>query len=123
MLPAGASDDVVRFLRDEIDSVRELEMLVALRAAGPVATTAGALASALRSGDEWTGEQLARMAAKGFVSATTEAGHVVYRYAPDRPALAAVIDDVARLFETRRTHVIGLIFSGSEPSESGRLES
>lgn len=116
MLPADASDDVVRFLRDEIDNVRELEMLVALRAAGPVATTAGALASALRSAAEWTDEQLARMAAKGFVSATSEAGHA-YRYAPVDPALAAVIDDVARLFETRPTHVISLIFSGPEPSE------
>lgn len=117
MLPADTSDDVVRFLHDEIDSVRELEMLLALRAAGPVATTAGALAAELRSGAEWTNEQLERMAAKGFVSATREARHVSYRYAPNRPALTALIDEVARLFETRRTHVIGLIFSRSEPSD------
>ena len=81
--PQGVSNEMARFLRDEIDSVRELEMLLLLRSAGARATTPAALSAQLRTGVPWAEEQLSRMEAKGFVSVTRDgAGQRVFRYAP-----------------------------------------
>jgi len=110
--PQGVSNEMARFLRDEIDSVRELEMLLLLRSAGARATTPAALSAQLRSGVPWAEEQLSRMEAKGFVSVTRDgAGQRVFRYAPRARSQAETIDMVARLFETHRTSVIRLIFA------------
>lgn len=102
----------MRFLRDEIDSVRELEMLLALRAAGVGTITPAALSAQLRTGERWAEDQLALLARKGLVAVTPDTGEqAVYRYAPETDDRTAVIDEVARLFETHRTTVIRLVFA------------
>ncbi len=107
--PQGVSNEMARFLRDEIDSVRELEMLLLLRSAGARAATPAALSAQLRTGVPWAEEQLST---KGFVSVTRDgAGQRVFRYAPRARSQAETIDMVARLFETHRTSVIRLIFA------------
>lgn len=109
---APVSDDVVRFLREEIDSVRELEMLLLLRARGSHATTPAALSAQLRIGSAWAEEQLERMLAKDLLSSEHDrAGRPAYRYAPRPRARAEIVDAVARLFQTRRTSVIRLVFA------------
>ena len=113
----GVSETVARFLADEIASVRELEVLLSLRASG-AAITAHKLANELRSGARWTEQQLDRLALGGIVSTTTDdSGQRVYRYAPNSAELATVIDDTAQLFATRRATVIGLIFAEIRPVE------
>jgi hypothetical protein len=108
--PEPIPQSVVQFLGSEIESVRELETLLALRAcASPV--TAGALAATLRSRMGWTEQQLASLQAKGLVStAATGAGAPCYAYAPRTAELAVVVDAVADAFARRRSTVIRLIF-------------
>lgn len=112
------SGAAARFLRDRIDSLRELEMLLALRAAGARPITPEQLSAQLRANVRWTEEQLARMAEGGLVSTESDVtGATAYRYSPATSGLAAVLDEVAQLLHTRRLRVIELIFA--EPDGDG----
>lgn len=119
MSPEPIPLPVVQFLGSEIESVRELETLLALRArASPV--TAGALAATLRSGMGWTEQQLESLCAKGLASIAAEDSEAPrYAYAPRSVDLAGVIDDVADAFARRRSTVIRLIFDHPSPDRSG----
>ncbi|MGH2942292.1 MAG: hypothetical protein ACRDLN_05920 [Solirubrobacteraceae bacterium] len=105
---------IVRFLRQEMESVRELETLLALRASAATRTT-DSLAAELRSGVRWTEQQLEGLRAKGLVRiAQDESGAPSYRYAPGTTDLAAIVDAVADLFAKRRSTVIRLIFADTD---------
>ncbi len=106
------------FLREQVGSVRELEMLMALRAAGARPTRPAQLSAQLRADVAWTEQQLARMAQEGLVSAARDdAGRAEYRYAPATPGLVAVLEEVAHLLRTRRTTVIRLIYADPDPAD------
>lgn len=114
--PEPIPQSVVQFLGSEIESVRELETLLALRACGsPV--TARALTATLRSRTGWTEQQLATLHVKGLVSiAAAGAGAPCYAYAPRTAELADVVDAVADAFARRRSTVIRLIFDDPGPN-------
>jgi len=112
--PEEISAPIVRFLRHEMESVRELETLLALRASAAPRTTE-ALAAELRSGARWTEQQLEGLRAKGLVQvATDDSGSPGYLYAPRSTDLAAIVDAAADLFAKRRSTVIRLIFADTE---------
>jgi hypothetical protein len=67
MAPEPIPEAVLLFLHRQIDSVRELETLLTLRASATT-TTAHALAAKMRSGARWTEEQLEGLHAKGLVA-------------------------------------------------------
>lgn len=114
MPPEEIPAPVLQFLRHEIESVRELEVLLALRASSATRTTA-ALAAELRSAARWTEQQLESLRAKGLVSAATDdSGSSGYRYAPRTTDLADIVDTAADLFAKRRLTVIRLIFADTE---------
>lgn len=114
-MPDAIPDAIARFLRFEVDSVRELETLLALRESSAT-RTAEELGTELRSGTRWTEQQLERLRAKGLVSAAAEvSGRPGYRYAPLTAELAEVIDTLAALYATHRVTVVRLIYA--EPDQ------
>lgn len=114
MPPEPIPQAALQFLRSEIESMRELETLLALRASATT-VTAQALAATLRSAAAWTEQQLEGLHAKGLVSISIEgAGPACYAYAPRSAQLAGVVDAVADAFATRRSTVIRLIFDDSD---------
>ena len=121
MAVSRVSTDAGCFLRDQIGSVREVEMLMALRAAGSRPTRPEQLSAQLRADVCWTEQQLARMAREGLASAARDdAGRAEYRYAPASAGLAAVLDEVAHLLRTRRTTVITLIYADADAEPDDR---
>jgi hypothetical protein len=112
--PEPIPQAVLGFLRSEIESVRELETLLALRSSATT-VTAEALAATLRSATGWTEQQLDGLHAKGLVSISTDdAGPPCYGYAPPSAEVAGVVDAVADAFARRRSTVIRLIFDDSD---------
>jgi hypothetical protein len=87
-------------LIDELASVGAIELLLLLRDAAPGRRDAGAICSVLRCPDSWLELQLARLCAAGLVEGDRDRG---YAYAPGSPAVAASVDELARLWgEDRR---------------------
>ena len=113
MAPDPIPEPVLLFLHREIESVRELETLLALRASG-VTTTAEALAATMRSGARWTEQQLEGLHAKGLVAISTDGdGPPHYGYAPRNAELEGIVDAVADAYGRRRSTVIRVIFGDS----------
>jgi hypothetical protein len=113
MTPEPIPQDVVLFLRNQIESVRELETLLALRASATT-TTAHALAAKMRSGARWTEQQLEGLHAKGLVAISADGeGPPHYGYAPRDAELQALVDGVADAYDRRRSTVIRVIFGDS----------
>jgi hypothetical protein len=111
----GIPADVVSFLREDIESVRQLEALLLLRADPARAWTPEQVSAELRSGVPWSRQQLEDLRAKGMLEAASAiGGEPAFRYAPASPQLGRVTAAVAELFVRRKTTVIKLIF--------GRLE-
>jgi hypothetical protein len=105
--------EVERFLHEDIESVRQLEVLLHVRAGAPRAYTADEVSAELRSGPVWTAQQLEDLRAKGLLEELREPP-AAYRYAPGDHA--ALVDEVESLFARRKTTVIELIFGGPEPA-------
>jgi hypothetical protein len=107
--------DVLRFLRHDVASVRQLETLLLVRANAPRAWTAEQVNAELQSGLTWTRRQLDGLHAKGLLEVRRDPeGPPAFRYAPTSGELATVVDAVAELFARRRTRVIELIFGGHD---------
>ena len=109
-------EEVKRFLYEDIESVRQLEVLLHVRAGAPRAYTAEEVSAALRSGPAWTAQQLEDLRAKGLLEELSEQPPA-YRYAPG-PGQSALVDTVDRLFARRKPKVIELIFAGPDPVRS-----
>ena len=115
MTTRGIPDDVAQFIRDHIDSIELLEVLLLLRE---------------RSGDVWSAETVARELRINPVSTTTrlekltsldllaDQGDASYRYAPATSAIDTLIQRVAECYRERRVTMITMIFS--KPSDSAR---
>ena len=103
---AEVTDDARRLITEHIHSVEQLEVLLLLRAAPDKKWTATEVARALVTQPDTAEHRLGDLAARRLVS-RNEAG---YRYAPD-PKTDKAVGDLAEAYATRRTKVIGLIFS------------
>ena len=106
----GISDEVRIFLADHIDSVLELELLLALRADPSRLWTGVELAQELKIDAGWADAQLVKFAGRGLL-ARSEDAPPKYRYAPATPSLDATVAAVADTYATHRVTMIGLIFS------------
>lgn len=110
MAESNVAPEVATFLADHIDSVLELELLLALRADGARGWTASELAKELKIDAAWAAEQMAKFHARGLL-ARTDQPEAAYRYAPQSPQLDATVASVAAAYATHRVSIIGLIFS------------
>ena len=108
--------EVERFLHEDIESVRQLEVLLHVRAGAPRAYTADEVSATLRSGPAWTAQQLEDLRAKGLLEEVAPQPPPAYRYAPG--GQAGLVDEVERLFTRRKPKVIELIFAGPDPVRS-----
>jgi len=105
----------VRFLRDDVESVRQLEALLFIRRGAGRAWTPEQVSAELRSGIGWTTQQLEDLRAKRLLEAAAGPhGEPAFRYAPADGRLAAIVDAVADLFTRRKTTVIRVIFGDAD---------
>jgi hypothetical protein len=108
---AEVTDDAKGLIAQHIHSVEQLEVLLLLRAAPEKEWTAVEVARALVSQPESAEQRLADLAGRELIVH----GDDRYRYDASRPSDKAV-NDLAEAWATRRTTVIGLVFS--KPSDA-----
>jgi hypothetical protein len=94
--------DVREFLLARIDSIAQLEALLLLHGAPDAIWSVAEVAKRLYIGEQETGAVLARLAADALAAAV-QADLPGYVYRPASPALA---QDVDRVAETYRTHLV-----------------
>jgi hypothetical protein len=108
---ADVTDDARRLITEHIHSVEQLEVLLLLRAAPDKEWSAAEVARALVSQPDTAETRLADLARRRLLKRKDD----TYRYAPVAKTDKAV-GDLATAYATRRTTVIGLIFS--KPSDA-----
>jgi hypothetical protein len=109
-----SKDDFIQiagFVRDNIDSVGQLEILLLLHAAGDQPRTAKQINETLRSSLSSVENRLQGLQNHGLVTAETESGVRVYRFMPRTPELRAHVDTVALVYSEYRGRMIDLICS------------
>ena len=116
--PPGVPPEVTSFLADNIDSVLELELLLLLRGEPARLWSAADLAQELKIDPAFAAAQLEKFRQRKLLSGGDNAGAgradqatPAYRYAPDSPALDAIVAAVAATYASHRVTMIGLIFS------------
>lgn len=100
-----------RLISEHIHSVEQLEVLLLLRAAPDKGWTREEVGRALVSHPDTVGQRLDDLVARGLI----QRDEAAYRYDQSRAPDAAV-SELAAAWATRRTTVIGLIFS--KPSDA-----
>jgi hypothetical protein len=113
--PASIPEPLLRFIKEHIHSVLQLEVLLLMRERGGD-WTADALARELRITQQSAELRLVDLRLRGLLAPGVEPGS--FRYAPSSPELALLTDALAELYAAARYTVINLIFS--EPGDSAR---
>lgn len=108
---ADVSDAAKRLIAAEIHSVEQLEVLLLVRAAPEKEWTAAEVSRALVTQVDTAEHRLNDLVARKLLKGTGD----TYRYGPDS-ATDKAVGDLAQAYATRRTTVIGLIFS--KPSDA-----
>ena len=103
------SPGIRRFVAEHINSVRQLELLLLLHREPAHAWSAEELARDMRLPTGWTSAQLERCRSHGLL-VHDGGSDPRFRYRADN-ASAALIDEVAEAFRSRRTSMTALIFS------------
>lgn len=110
MADANIPEEVSRFIKEHIDSLEQLEVLLLLRAYPDREWSAQEVSRELRSEPGAAAERLAEMSLDGLLIMSQAEGPL-YRYGPKTPELARLVDKVADVYAVRRVTVITLIFS------------
>ncbi len=104
--------EVVAFVGDHIDSVRQLEILLNIRARATAPCTPAALSHELRMPEAWTTQQLKDLEARGLLRRARLNGSApTFWYEPQDPEMDRRIAQVADCFRRRKTRVVALILS------------
>jgi predicted transcriptional regulator len=106
----GIPDDVVAFVMAEIDSIEQLEVLLALFRRAESSFAAEEIARELRIDAGSAAERLANLTARGLAR-ETEARSGAYRYASPSSAIDRTVAGLATAYAERRVSVINLVFS------------
>lgn len=102
--------EVRRFVLTSIPSVPYLEAILLLRTDPGAAWDAAIVARRLYLAEPQAAELLRALAASGIAQPAQEAGAAL-RYQPATPELAAILDQVARVYATNLVGVTDLIHS------------
>lgn len=102
------SEGLKRFIKEKIQTVLRLEVLLLLRHHEPRAFTASELANELGVENETTAEELTELEAGGFLvqSKTRE-----FKYHPLNETLASMIDQLAFRYANQRIAILSVMFS------------
>lgn len=103
-------EELLQFLRDHIDSVEQIEILVLLCQSGERAWTAEEVAKELRSSQSSVAKRLEEFAAKKFLK-NVDPSVQRYQFAPADDAVKRRIEELKELYKVRRVTVIDTIFS------------
>lgn len=115
MAPIDISDDVKKFVIQQIESVGQLEILLLLAQTHTREWTSRAVSQELRSNDAFVESHLNEFVARGLLMAEDAAGERRFRFDPERAAQAAVIQQLSSEYLTFRLRIIELIYS--KPTE------
>jgi hypothetical protein len=115
MSPTDIPPDVARFLRANIRSVIQLEMLMLLRRDPERWWTAAELDQALRSSLEASKQNLRELVERGLVEANSDVDPR-YRHRLADPSHEPLVAQVAGLFQTHFHALIHMIYSGRHRS-------
>lgn len=100
--------DILSFIRGSIRSVWALELLLLLRAQPERSWSTGALISELRASAPLVTDTVTVLSAAGLIRPDAEGR---YAYAPASPTIAALCDQLARLYRERPVRVVNAIVS------------
>ena len=113
----GLSPAVKRFIRENIQSVEQIEILALMRNASAREWTAHSLDQTLRSSEQSISRRLADFARAGLL-VETEGTAKTYRYQPRDSALDAAAAETLQAYRTRSVLVIETIFKADDPGQS-----
>ena len=104
------------FIRDQIHSIEQLEILLLLRRARNEQWSAELTARELRITTESAGDRLEDLVSRGLVARSDFVGR--FCYAPTTPALDQCVAELDRVYAERRVSVITLIFTKPDPAQT-----
>ncbi|MEX2119010.1 MAG: hypothetical protein WD847_05305 [Pirellulales bacterium] len=108
-------DEIRHFIAANVSSVAQLELLLLVRESPDKDWCPEQVSRALYTTADMMAGQLAELEGRGLLK-STQPGR--YRYAPGTPELAAIVEEVAKLYKERRVSVISTIYA--EPTEKVR---
>jgi DNA-binding IclR family transcriptional regulator len=97
-------------LREQIQSIAQLEMLLRLREPPAAPENVPELSAKLYIPDSMTLSLLEGLKASGLVD-RVDGSEPLYQYAPKSPELAQAVDQLDQLYQQRRVTIINLIYS------------
>jgi hypothetical protein len=107
--------DVERFIRQHINSVEQLEVLLFLRRTAPKDWTGDEVARELRRAPPSIARRFEDLRDRGL-AAIVDADRRTYRFAPRDPEMKRVVSILADTYATRHVSVISLIYAESVDS-------
>lgn len=110
MTEQGLSEEVKKFVTEQINSLEQLEILLLLHSRREKEWTAQQVSDELRLSQASVAIRLADLQKKGLLVAK-EASAPLYRYAPQKPEIEPIVDSLVKLYPDYRFTVINLIFS------------
>jgi hypothetical protein len=114
----GISPELKRFIRQYIQSVEQLEILLLLRSQSSRPWTAKKVFDVIRSSERSAAMRLADFARDGFLLADPEDPDA-YRYQPKTVELDRLVEATAAVYQSRRVLVIETIFTpDADPAQS-----
>lgn len=119
MSGAGLPDSVRAFVRQYIDSVEQLEVLLLLHRTSPREWTAVAVGRELRIDPISAARRLADFQERGLVRARPTEDALRFWYEGTAPDTDRAIAELATAYKERRTSVLNLIFS--TPTDAVRI--
>jgi DNA-binding IclR family transcriptional regulator len=109
-MPTAIPHSVQLLLRERIQSIAQLEVLLSLRAAPATIHCVAELAKELYTPESMTASLLEGLRTRGLAE-RVEGAPSGYRYAPKTAELARAVDELAQLYQQRRVTIINLIYS------------
>lgn len=110
MTEQGLSEEVKKFITEQINSLEQLEILLLLHSRREKEWTAQDVSHELRLSQTSVATRLADLQKKGLL-VVKEASAPLYRYAPQNPHVEPIVDSLVELYPDYRFTVINLIFS------------
>jgi len=109
-MPEQFPESMRRFIRQYIESVEQLEILLLVSRNPQRGWTVEDVNKTIKSNPNSVAERMKTLKALGFFSFNEESGD--YRFSPHPSELAQRVNELDQLYETWRVRVIETIFSG-----------
>jgi len=111
---AHISEGLKKFIREEVQTVFRLEVLLFLHRNEPNSFNVREVAGELGLDNDVAQQQLAALVEIGIV--TSNAEHADYRYEPANTRIRTMVDQLAHAYPTQRVLILSLILS-EEPDK------